>query len=113
VVTIAWKKPCHDCPWRRESAPGWLGGYDADWFTDHIRSELPLVCHTALGNGHYDHLSDEEKREQVPLCAGSLIVQKNMCKIPRNPDLASAVKEVERNPSVFNHPQEFLNHHGH
>lgn len=110
MVTVAHKKPCNDCPWRRESAPGWLGGYEAEWFTDHIKAELPLVCHSVIDDD--DGLSDEERRETLPLCAGALITQKNMCKSPRDPDLAKAVMSVERDTTnVFFHPTEFIAHH--
>lgn len=111
------KKPCNDCPWRREHAAGWLGGYTPEWFTERVNGEVAINCHKTLP---FDDEKVEEiaarggeqaVRETFPLCAGSLIVQRNMCKVPRDPDLAAAVRKVERDPTVFNHPVEFLHHH--
>lgn len=101
---------CNECPWRRMSAPGWLGGQEPDWYVDRIRAEQPMACHL-----HFDdrtHLKPEnEVIADLPYCAGSLIVQRNMCKRPRDPDYAVAVERVERTIQVFNHPWEFWKHH--
>lgn len=117
TYVVKHKTPCNDCPWRRAHAPGWLGGYDPEWFTERVLADTAINCHLTLsGHDEVEEISkaggEQAVRESFPLCAGSLIVQKNMCKMPRDPDLAEAVRMVERSPEVFNHPREFLEHHG-
>lgn len=113
-LNLRHKKPCRDCPWRRAHAPGWLGGYEPEWFTERVYKEVPINCHLTLNNPSVEETAKDGEQaviEKFPLCAGSLIVQKNMCKLPRDPELAAAVAAVERSPDVFNHPVEFLHHH--
>jgi hypothetical protein len=104
------KTPCIECPWKRQSLAGWLGPQNADWYVDRIRAEQPMACHM-----HFDdktHLKPEnEAISDLPYCAGSLIVQRNMCKKPRDLEYATAVERVERTLAVFSHPFEFWKHH--
>lgn len=111
MVVLRHKVPCGTCPWRQKSLAGWLGGFPAEWFTERVLKETPLVCHQSLDDDKSDFLSEREIIEKYPLCAGALIVQRNMCKIPRDPNHAEAVRAVERSPDVFNHPVEFIAHH--
>lgn len=112
-VTLKHKTPCLECPWRRESLPGWLGGYEAEWFAERVRAAHPINCHMALDDGKSHTLSEGVILETYPLCAGALITQRNMCAVPRDPVMREAVASVERDTeTVFFHPSEFINHHG-
>lgn len=46
-----------------------------------------------------------------PYCAGSLIVQRNMLKSPRDPAYGAVVRQVEKCENVFAHPVKFTEHH--
>jgi len=111
MVTLKHKVPCGDCPWRKKAPAGWLGGYEAEWFTERVQREVPLICHRSLEDDKSDFLSESEIIDKYPLCAGALIVQKNMCKLPRDPNHGAAVSAVERSSEVFSHPREFIAHH--
>ena len=86
-------KQCRECPWRRASAPGWLG-------------ELPAVAWASIA--HADdmvlcHLRTEEDCQ----CVGLAIYRANVCKIPRG-------DQISRDPdhaAVFSSPAEFHEHH--
>src|SRR6478609_9415624 len=85
-------RPCSDCPWRRDSLPGWLGSRTADAWLKSAHGEDMTYCHTVLG----------------PQCAGLAIYRANVCKIPRDPEALRLPKDCE---TVFASPNEFLDHH--
>ncbi len=103
-------RPCGQCPWRRESAPGWLGSSSPEEFLFTTNSEAPMPCHCAI-----DYTDPDWKSTQfpsAPLCAGALVFLKNSCKSPRDPELNKAVKSVSADPeAVFQWGHEFLEHH--
>lgn len=84
--------PCRECPWRRASASGWLGGHPADDFIALAHSESLVACHLA------------HSRQ----CAGAAIYRGNVSKMPRNKSLLVLPADRER---VFSSPAEFLDHH--
>lgn len=83
--------PCSDCPWRRDSLNGWLGGHTAEEFVDIARSDFPYPCHTI-------------KNQQ---CAGMAIYRRNTLKAPRPP----AIMLEKDKETVFATPMEFTAHH--
>lgn len=106
---VRFKKPCNDCPFRRVALQGWLGSASPEEFGYGV-GETELPCHKTID---YD---DERWREtQLPdaaLCAGALILTKNMSKVPMNPRLAAAVEKVKRDTeTVFAWVFEFIQHH--
>jgi hypothetical protein len=87
------KKPCSDCPFRRTSLKGWLGGMKPEFFTQFAHREGVYPCHTKDG----------------AQCAGMAVFRANICKAPRNKE-ALVVGQDKRN--VFAWDDEFLKHHG-
>ena len=86
------KKPCSDCPWRRDALPGWLGGHTANNFLLAAHGEDRIDCHV-----HGD-----------VQCAGAAIYRANMCKSPRDRSLLT----LRSNPrDVFASPSQFRDHH--
>ena len=85
-------KPCDDCPWRRKSIPGWLGGHTATDFVLMAQGEAKYMCHA--------HPNQQ--------CAGMAIYRANTCKSPRD-------KTILRLPAdkkvVFDWPTDFMEHH--
>lgn len=83
--------PCSDCPWARTALNGWLGGASAaEWLAD-AHSEATIECHVATG----------------AQCAGVAIYRRNVCKLPRPPNLVLPA-DRER---CFATPEEFTDHH--
>lgn len=67
--------PCSDCPWRRDSLPGWLGEMSADEWWALAHGEGQADCHTQVqANG------------EGWACAGLAIYRANVCKAPRDPN---------------------------
>lgn len=84
-------KPCTDCPWARDSLPGWLGGETVkNWLLEgHSDNEIP--CHVFTG----------------AQCAGAAIYRRNVCKRVEPPNLKLEADKVR----VFATPMEFRAHH--
>lgn len=103
-------KPCKECPWRKDSIPGWLGDSTPLEFLQLNESEQHMPCHLTV-----DYESDdwEELVQDAPACAGRLVHLKNRCKQPMDPSLAEAMKGVEADhDKIFFDPSEFFRHHG-
>ncbi len=86
------KKPCSDCPFRRDALPGWLGSISAKEWVGAAHAEAVMLCHV-----------------RVPQqCAGAAIYRANVCKSPRSPEMLRLPSD-ER--TCFSRPDEFLKHH--
>lgn len=99
------KKPCKECPFRKQSAPGYLGA--ASWQPELFLSQIehrPMSCHMSV-----DWEAGEEDSDHV--CVGSLQFLKNSCKLPRDKDYAEIVRASERSEDIFQNRQQFINHH--
>ena len=79
-----------------------------------VNESLAAWHEKAAGHCAIDYERKDWKEEQLPdapFCAGALAFMRNQCKVPRDPELAEAMGQVERDPDVFNHALEFLDHH--
>lgn len=108
-MTAQHRTPCGECPFRRASAPGWLGAAEPEQFIATAESDLRMPCHTQVD---YESRNWEAQARRAPQCAGRAAYLRNRCKMPRDHDLADFVRSVERNPDVFATVKEFLDHHG-
>lgn len=112
------KRPCADCPWRRNSKPGWLGAATAKEFVYRADRQSPMECHLTVdyGDPNWRESIDEEK--EVSYCRGAAEYLTNTFSSPRDPDWNAAVKRaVEEKPTrdgypnIFGWTDEFLAHH--
>ena len=95
-------RPCNGCPWRRQSAPGWLGPLTAGEWVELVHSDEAIACHETI---------EEEGRWDTPRirqCAGAASYRANVAKCPRDPEVA--VGPVDRE-GVFAAPFQFVDHH--
>lgn len=96
------KVPCAECPWRKASAPGWLGGYTAEDYADDVQSNLLPSCHLR------DH---GPETPETALCVGSAHTSANACIMPYGDAQREAVAQVGQNADCFRNPGEFYAHH--
>ena len=103
---------CSDCPFRRKSAPGWLGElmYQPRAFlAPYWHGAQRNPCHKAINFRRDDW---EAQAATAPLCRGMLIFAANNCKRLDNPEAAAALAEVsEDRDAIFSWEQEFYDHH--
>lgn len=100
------KVPCKECPWRKDSLQGYLGGWGAERYADAVaQNEIP-ACH----NRDHGPESDE-----TAFCVGALQCGKNAAILPRRAagDAIAAREVVGGNPDVFRHPADFYRYHTH
>lgn len=100
-------KPCESCPWRKKSAPGWLGAAAPERFALVILADSRLPCHKTL---NYEDPAWRQRwimGETGQLCAGALVMMANILKSPRDPQ----VPKMEPDPSVFETLDDFIAHH--
>ena len=104
------KTPCNDCPFRKSSAPGWLGPYQKPEDLHRlVMSENPFPCHLS----HQEDVAFEFVGQKgLPYCKGAILYMKKSCKWPRSPDLANAVRSCNPNDldDILSISQ-FLSHH--
>lgn len=100
--------PCAECPWRKTSAPGWLGASTPLQFLAQAESGIKMPCHCAVD---YERADWESAAAAAPRCAGHAAYLKNRCKRPSNAELADFADSVGRNSEVFTRPEEFVEHH--
>lgn len=91
------RRPCHDCPWRRSSIPGWTGAVTVENWIEAAMSDAKVACHTKVGLDGKPHQ-----------CAGIAIYRANVCKLPRDPEVMRLPPDHE---AVFGF-NEFQSHHG-
>lgn len=109
-------KPCNECPYRRVSAPGWLGesSYDPEEFLKQLNLHFGHPCHKAVDwDGTDDHADDLDMAVMnAPPCIGMIQFCKNTAKMFDYPVLEKARKLMPVDTeNVFANRQEFIDHH--
>src|SRR5579862_6948711 len=80
------RKPCAECPFRRKSLPGWLGGLTPDEFRWLANSEARMPCHSAA-HGKGIGIDYRNPDPALPQCAGRAIYWANQLKRARTDEL--------------------------
>lgn len=95
---------CKQCPFRRNSAPGWLGSSEPGEFLALADSELRTPCHL-----HVDYESADWKAAAAaaPQCVGRSVHSANRCK-QHGPDI---LRQPADRDAFFARPHEFVAHH--
>ena len=107
------KQPCGVCPFRRDSAAGYLGSYTPESVLSDIRYEVPFLCHqqVAAEVGYEDDWLERAEQAGASHCAGSLIYARKSCKLPRDAAHAAAVAAIDSSQDILFPASEFLAHH--
>ena len=96
--------PCRECPFKRDSAPGWLGASEPGEFLALADSDNRAPCHMHV---NYDKPDWERQAAVAPQCVGRAVFMANRCKLP-----APGLLKAKSNPdAVFVRPHEFVAHH--
>ncbi len=102
---------CKQCPFRKSSAPGWLGAYDVGSVFRSIWHGVPFFCHPSIDYERPDW--EERAMREGKLCTGGLVFANKMLApeseheaIRRARILVAGVPEIE-----CMEPREFGKHH--
>lgn len=98
-LVIRHKTPCSECPWRKKSVKGYLGGNTVEAYALPVRHGVPVPCHMSGG-------------AKTTMCAGSAIVMQNSCTVPRDDHQAKQIDKVRKSRDVFQFVTEFERYHG-
>lgn len=88
--------PCSDCPFRRTSLAGWLGGSTPEEYRRLAHSDTFIECHAV------------KLDEDVAECVGAAIYRANVAKMAP----PGCMKVKSDRMTVFATPMEFISHHG-
>ena len=99
------KKPCRECPFRRKSAPGYLGNDTADHFLALTMRDHEMPCHISVD---YERKDWRNTIGSAQHCAGAATFFANIGKLSRDQGRAQRPKST----AVFTTPMEFLKYHG-
>lgn len=116
------KEPCSQCPYRRKSMPGYLGQATPEEFMQSTMLDYPMPCHKTIdyNDQHWKDkwenlvLDDELKVGKAGCdtkekhCAGAAIFFTNIAKLSRD---AARPRMAADRELVFDHPQQFIDHH--
>jgi hypothetical protein len=115
------KKPCRACPYRKESAPGWLGSSSPEYFMRTTFGEegfmtgpeSPMPCHLTIDYEDPDWRKRWEEGWATgegtgSLCAGAAVMFANRVKMPKF--IRLPVREADHE-NVFSSTSEFIAHH--
>lgn len=94
------KEPCNECPWRRESAAGWLGPHPPEDWIMMAHGETPIMCHKTV--------TEDENFEGTKQCRGAAMFRAHIAKSPRRADMPTGPVDKEK---VFATNDEFMEHH--
>ena len=100
--------PCNECPWRRESVPGFLGPHTAEEWVEIAHSDADIACHKTIPPGTPEDGSD---LDEMTACAGAAIFRANVFKRPRHLRDKPEFDRQRDTVRVFAWNDEFINHH--
>lgn len=97
------RTPCRECPWRKTSPAGWLGGFAPEYYADAVSANEVPACHMQ------DFGPDED---ETAMCAGALSVMTNSCTSAWKTEGGDEAKTiVGKRDDTFGHPAQFYEHH--
>lgn len=104
-MKLAHKVPCAECPWRLNSAQGFLGGWSPESYADAVANNEIPCCHMV------DHGPESNKSA---MCVGSLATSKNSCINPhKTPGAIDAQNKIGKRDDCFKWVKDFYEYHTH
>jgi hypothetical protein len=100
-LTLIHKTPCAECPWRKDSLKGYLGGNTPEMYADSVQNGEAPAC----------HMRDETHPKGGAFCVGALQCMANSATLPKDPEPRAAREIVGRSDKVFNFPALFYKYH--
>lgn len=102
-MQVARKTACAECPLRRDSVPGYLGGYSPEMYLDALHGDVSLACHSSPG-------FKEGTIETQHVCTGVAGYRANVGHVAFSAAHESTIA-IGEDDRFFASPAEFYNHH--
>lgn len=97
------KKPCNECPWRRDAEPGFFGDQIPEDFAAPALSGDMIICHKTVKIEGRDY-----SQPGLRQCAGAAAFRANVGRPPRDPRVTMGELDPD---GIFATTGEFLDHH--
>jgi len=105
---------CNDCPFSRQSLPGFLADYKVEDFRAFMTHDIMFPCHKQMKAATpIEAVQASIKAGKLKLCRGYVESMVKSAKMPREESFAQIVKDVR--PYLDDHSMsiwEFTDHHG-
>lgn len=108
--------PCKECPFRKDSLPGWLGenSHNPQVFIDAMEHNI-IPCHMRVDWDEAEQKNLIVEGKDNP-CIGALQFSANSLKLPRGArEMGSVyhalIDNAKQNPEVFKWGADFIKHH--
>lgn len=99
-------KLCKECPWRRDVAPGALGGSPPEVYIGQAHGPFKLPCHKTCDFDDPDW--KERSMDEAAQCAGAAMYRQAQGLRDRLPAMLNT---LEPDGTAFETPEEFMAHH--
>lgn len=103
-MKVARKASCAECPLRRDSIAGYLGGYSPEMYLDVLHGDASLACHSSKG-------FHQGTIETQHVCTGVAAYRANVGHVCFSTAHDSTVAIGEDREHYFGSPSEFHDHH--
>ena len=112
------KKICKECPFRKDSANGWLGNHSIEDITHAMQYEQLFSCHMERDeDANLNKVLIEEGSQHI--CRGFLVSATKSCKLfGQNPDTGSELRRLQKELNITEEEREsvlnkweFIQHH--
>lgn len=105
------KEACKECPYRKDSIHGWLGGSsgDPEGFLQQLNRPNVHPCHKEVNWEDEENL--EASIQKANVCTGALQFMNNDCKLSRFPEVTKLQDDVEHSDQIFRNRRDFIKHH--
>lgn len=115
------KHPCMECPFRKKSLKGYIGGHASPQeIVDIVMADVKFPCHMQVNAVSNQLERDDEMPHPEAFdialaaaghCTGSLIFMNNICKLSRDRAVVSLQDKVGRSEDVFDRPEAMVKYH--
>ena len=104
------KTPCKECPYRIDSAPGYLGNTTGrpERFLQQLDLQFLHPCHLQVD---WESEDADDQILEAETCIGALQFMNNSCKSHRNSFIRDQQKEAGKNENVLAFNHNFISHH--
>ena len=106
-------RPCAECPFKKTSAAGWIGGHDDPEEITRLVEHVGFPCHmdvTSIKDKNSD-IDHSEACDMARYCSGGLIMLNNSLTLSRVEEVAMSQREVSKSNDIFRNKHEFIEHH--
>ena len=103
------RTPCNECPLRRDSKPGYLGGYTPEMYVEVLHSPASIACHSSPGF----HEGDIARQRHCTGVAAFRANVEHVCQVRGYSTMAQAATEYvgKDTDRYFASDEEFVEHH--